>query len=63
VLAAILLAEGKEDEGMAAAREGLALMEQQDNPFPGTENMEREWLEQLADGRLPTVLTPKAIED
>lgn len=62
VLAAILLAEGKADEGMAAARQGLALLEQSDSPFAGASAMDREWLEQLAEGRLPAVLTRTAIE-
>jgi hypothetical protein len=57
VLAAILVAEGRADEGMAAAREGLALMLQADQVFPGAAAMEREWLEQLAEGQLPAVLT------
>ena len=59
VLAAILLAEGKVDEGMAAAHAGLTLIEQADQLFLGVTEMEREWLEQLAQGRLPTLLTSK----
>jgi hypothetical protein len=62
VLAAILLAEGEADAGMAAAREGLALMKKENTPFPGAADMEREWLEQLAEGRLPAVLTRKAVD-
>jgi ATP/maltotriose-dependent transcriptional regulator MalT len=58
VLAAILVAEGKADEGMAAARDGLALfMQEADHPFPGAAAMEREWLLELAEGKLPVVLT------
>lgn len=62
VLAAILLVEGKADESRAAAREGLALLEQSDNSFAGASAMDREWLEQLAEGRLPAMLTRTAIE-
>ena len=61
VLAAILVAEGKGDEGMAAARDGLALfMQEAEHVFPGAAAMEREWLEHLAEGRLPAVLTRTA---
>ena len=56
VLAAILVAEGRPDEGRAAAREGLALLQQEDHHFAGLAALEREWLEQLAEGRLPAVL-------
>lgn len=57
VLAAILLADGKAADGTAAAREGLELMAKEVLPFPGLAAMQREWLTELAAGRLPAVLT------
>lgn len=56
VRAAILVAEGKPDEGATAAREGLALLQQATVPFAGIGAMERDWLTALAEGRLPPVL-------
>jgi hypothetical protein len=37
-------------------------MKKENTPFPGAADMEREWLEQLAEGRLPAVLTRKAVD-
>lgn len=58
VLAAILIAEGQMEAGAQTAREGLQLLVEGETPFAGLALMEQEWLQVLADGRLPDVLAP-----